>query len=713
MRLKNFIATTALATLPLIVAARPASPELMRHVNPDGTTVEFRLHGNEHFSYITDSEGVSILEYDKAGRLVPAVRNGVALRAIESDVNLLRAEMPEITMPTARPVSRMAQLETSGENRGRTTFPSVGEVRSCVILMEFPDRPFSTTDDPQKLFERYCNEEGFSDFNALGSARDYYKSVSNGKFIPTFDVYGPVRLSHDAAWYTTIADDDPVLEGLSSSQLRVLNNAKQPRFGCAIQEAMEALAPTIDFSVYDYDQNGEIDNIFFFYSGHGQADSGDKTAVWPHQSDYRGFCPGYTLGDIFKCRPQIYNGVQLTCYATSCELNSSYQIPDDKKPWLDGIGAFCHEFAHVLGLPDMYDTQNSGCKTPGKYSVMDQGSYNMLSTCPPGFSGYEQWVCKWIEYTDATDGEAYTLQPLVHEDRNCVRMRIRQPGGAGSYYPEYYVMESRGEDGWDQSLPEHGLLIWRINYNNSVWQDNAVNSSSSPRVEVVGPDEKRKKFAWPNDDDEYTYITPDMRVLVPTSLRNPLNVYLTGISYDWETGVSTVEYNKHLPYETAPVLQENPKVNHEKREIYLQWEQIPGVQYALTVRRTDSTGRQYTVDGLDEEIMDENYRTVRNITRNQWSQEFEAYVRVFDGIPGKVISNVIKFVPEQMAEGDPNGVEGVGIDIPVIYGGKGCVVAPEGSKVYNMSGVECGMNNLPAGIYIVVANGATAKVSVR
>lgn len=718
MRIKKCITLTALAALPLIAAARPASPDLMRHVNTDGTAVEFRVHGDEYFSFMTDAAGESILEFDKAGNLKPALRNGVKLRAVQDDIAILRAETPVVkfTAPE-RPMSRMAALETSGPDKGRTVYPSVGNVRSCVILMEFPDRPYSMA-DPKAYYERFCNEEGFSDYDALGSVRDYYKKASNGKFVPQFDIYGPVKLSHPAAWYTTIADDDPIWKEMTDWEKSAAKSSKQPRFGYALQEAMETLAPEVDFSQYDYDENGEIDNIFFFYSGPGQADSHQATDIWPHQSDYRAYVEGYaqySLGNVFKLPRQIYNGVEFTCYATSCELNSNSTIPEDKRPWVDGIGAFCHEFGHVLGLPDLYDVNYAGCKTPGKYSVMDQGSYNRLSTSPPTFSGYEQWLCRWIEYTDAEDGNGYTLNPLTADDRNCVRVRLQRPGGTANYYSEYFLFESRANDIWDSELPEQGVLIWRINYKPNEWKSNRVNSGSTPYVEVI--ESSKRTTAWPGNN-ETGIILPSDNVLYSTEMRAPYTGYITGLDFDYDTGLGYVEVNKHTPTDETVVLTEKPTVNHEDREVYLTWNEIPGMQYAVSVKRFDDTGRAYIVDSLDEYVVDDPFCVVRNISRSQWEQTFEAYVRVVDVVPGKRTSNVISFIPSEMAQGESPeaGIEGVGdiaVEVPVIYGANGYIVAPEGSKVYNMSGTECGTSDLPAGVYIVVTKGATAKVVVR
>lgn len=697
MRLQKLFAFGVLAALPLLAAARPATPELLRHVNPDGSVVEYRLHGNEHFSYITDAEGVSILEY-KGGRLEQAFRNGAALRAVDSDIELLRAEAPVPFEANTKVTNRMAPLVQAGTDKGRTTYNTIGKVPSCVILLEFPDVPFSVA-DPVDQYNRLCNEEGYSDYRGRGSARDYYMACSNGKFEPQFDVYGPVKLEHTSAWYTNQAEPDS----------RFPSNDKSARWGQALYEAIQALDKDVDFSKYDCDNDGVIDNIFFFYSGYGQADGGGVTTIWPHQSDYYRFTASYKspLG-LPELNP---DGVSFRTYACANELNNSKSIPVSERPFIDGIGSFCHEYGHVLGLPDLYDTLYNGCKTPGRYSVMDQGSYNELSTCPPLFSAYEQWLCRWLEYTDAEDGETYQLNPLCDSDRNAVRVRMRLPGSAGGYQTEYYVIESRGPESWDYSVPEHGVLIWRINYNNSIWAGNTVNSQTTPYVELIEP--SYDITAWPGEWEDYTYITPQMSVLTPVcNSRRPIDVTISNITYDYATGHASIEYNKYKPLSEAPVLSEYPVRSEEAREFTLSWSTLPGAEsYCLTVRREDNNGNSFYVDGLDDvNVGNVTEYTVRNITTNQWTQKFTAMVRGFAGVPGAVVSNVVNFVP---AELPTSGVDGVEFDVPVIMGGQGCIVAPEGAKVFNLSGVECGTENLPAGVYLVVTTGATAKVQVR
>lgn len=704
MKLSQILLTAILAAAPLTMLGRPASPEIARHKNPDGTTVEFSINGNEEFSYYTDVAGQRILEL-KDGAIVPAYRNGEPLYVNEASFNILKKELPPMIKPLPADVknqTRMASLDLSG----RSTYPTLGNVRACVILLEYPDFPF-TMEDPQGFFNRMCNEKGYSDFRSKGSAKDYYEDVSNGKFSPTFDVYGPVKLQHEAKWYVG-ADMDP-------AERNKLNNPRNARLGCAIQEALAALDDTVDFSIYDYDEDGLIDNIFFFYSGRGQADCAQYDAelapytIWPHQWDYRYFTSLYTnslgLDRVF------IDGKEMATYACSCELNSSRSCPS--QPWVDGIGAFCHEYGHVLGLPDMYNTTNTPTKTPGYYDVMDAGTYNDMSCTPPTFSAYEQWLCKWLEYTDAEDGTSYTLNPLTSENRNVVRIRIPRPGNR--YYAEYFLVECRSKEGWDKFIPSHGMLIWRINYSTpSLWVNNLVNGNGVANVELITPS-KAEDSGLPGIDSPQTYITPSTGELTSSILRKPVDATLANITYDYELengGIATFDYNKYKENDYATVLHDDVKGNQLERQFTLEWDPVEGAtDYQLTLKRRDSSGREWVVNGLDNmSIGNVTSYTVKNITALQWSQTFTAYVRVVSGIPSTAVSNKVTFVPENLSD---SGVDEITAVLNGIYGGKGEITAPAGARVFNLNGVETGTQNLPAGVYIVVTPYATAKVVVK
>ena len=206
MNKKNLYALAAMAAVALPALSRPASPELMRHTNPDGTVVEFYMNGDENFNYLTDKDRSVVLER-QGQKIIPMVRNGRNLMFNEANINMLKAERGvsnPVVSASAGKVNRMASLDASG----RSTYPTKGNVRACVILLEYPDTPFSMA-DPVDQFSRFCNEKGYSDYNSKGSAKDYFEACSGGQFSPTFDVYGPIKLKHDAPWY--VGADDPSL----------------------------------------------------------------------------------------------------------------------------------------------------------------------------------------------------------------------------------------------------------------------------------------------------------------------------------------------------------------------------------------------------------------------------------------------------------------------------------------------------------------------
>lgn len=706
--MRKIYSALALAALPLLGFARPATPEVLTHVNPDGTVVEFRMHGDEHFNYITDISETQILEF-KGNALVPYVRNGNAMKATPTNIEQMRATtdlMPYIERPEAKAngnVHRMPALD----QQGRTTYPTIGEVHGLVILLEFPDYPY-TMEDPKAYYNRFCNEEGFSDYGAIGSAKDYYIASSNGKFNPTFDVYGPVKLKHNAKWYVG-KGDEPGDDGDSN----LYNYGHNARLGCAIQEAFEALDDEIDFSKYDLDNDGNIDNIFFFYSGYGQADTNNKDFIWPHQWDFLGYTNVYS--NSLGLERLYADGVEMRTYACTNELNNSREIPESKRPWVDGIGSFCHEYGHVLGLPDLYDTNvaNGSCKNPGKYTVMCDGSYNMNSTCPPLFSAYEQWVCNWLDYTTAEDGTMYTVKPLVDSERSAVKIRVPRPGSTG-YYSEYFVVECRDNNGWDQSLPETGMYIWRINYNSSVWANNKVNDTT-PNVELLSRPDDSVSHAWPGDFFDAPYILPSQNVLVASgSTKKVIDATISRINYDFfEDNVLTFGYNVDQVGEDVTVMHDKPLVDRDRHFVYLEWDPVEGAtDYALTLYSTGTNGKPSYIEGLNEKYVGTgtSYK-VQNIKEDKWGTMFTAYVRVIKGVPSSKTSNTINFTPMRMT--DISGVAEIDAEATPVYGGKGCIFAPDAAKVYNLSGVETGRENLPAGIYIVVLDGASKKVVVK
>lgn len=688
MKIQSILTLAALAT-PFVATARPASPDLMRLHNPDGTVVEALLHGDEHFSYTTSADGLTILEPDARGYWTPALRAGRTLRPVESDLDLLRAEF--LVLPDMARKQRMAELD----KEGRSKYPCQGVVHSPVILAQFQDTKFTVPEIQQAIYD-FCNKEGYDAFNAQGSAADYFRDCSNGAFQPVFDIYGPVTLPNDAVYYNGKGTDLP-------------NAGKNGRFFQLIYDAVTALDDEIDFSQYDYDDNDLVDNIFFFYAGYGQADTGDTNTIWPHQGDYTQYVKiGFT--------PQlICDGKEIATFACSNELDGSMKGKVDY-PYLDGIGAFVHEFGHVLGLPDLYDKNYSGTKDVGYWDVMAHGTYNRNSTLPPLYSAYEKWVCGWLEYTDAEDGAHYDLPSLTTDGTKAVRVRIRRPGANVTYYPEYFVLETRSKDSWDAGLDGDGLLIWNIDYNSTAWSRNEVNTNGRSRVMILAPNELQKVITWPGDYGLYDKIYPGIpgSLQPQSSYSASFQVFMNEIAYDRDNATASFNYNPITAFPDLTVTLKDPVVNNEARQLTLSWDDVPEAdEYLLTVKRIDGNNNEWSVSGFDDTSVGKDTEVlVRNISATAWQQNFRAFVRIVQaGFPAQKTSNVLRFVPAEL--GEENGVDMITPSGMGVSAGHGFITAPEGAEVYSISGTRTGTDNLPAGIYIVRVGNAVTKVLVK
>lgn len=429
----------------------PARPGVTMYRQPDGSMIEVVVRGDEDCHWYETPEGV-LLEATRDGRLSVASQ-GAAERLRE------RRNAPRAV-------------------RAYTDYPTTGRQKALVILVEFADVSFRYSLDD---FRSMLTTPGYSYSGAAGSARDYFIENSAGNFIPEFDVYGPVRLSQNMAHYG--ANDEEFAHEM-------------------VVEACRALDGEIDFSEYDRDGNGWVDNIYIFYSGYGEADGGGANSVWPHSANI------YNRGARLNL-----DGVQIGQYACSNELvgNTTRMV---------GIGTFCHEFSHVLGLPDLYATNNSTGFTPYCYSLMDHGNYNNDGRCPCALTAYERYYLGWCEPTELNANGTVRLDPI---DSN-MAVRISVPG----YPEEYYLLENRQKSGWDAYLPGHGMLIWHIDYRKEYWDNNSVNNDANHmRVDLIEADSRGDYLTIAGDPfpgiysvSTFSNFTPWLAAKLPHTLSN-------------------------------------------------------------------------------------------------------------------------------------------------------------------------------------------------
>ncbi len=323
----------------------------------------------------------------------------------------------------------------------------VGSKRGLIILMEFPNLKFINKNKNGKTFDVHdmwndvANKENLKAVNGVlvnGSIRDYFVAQSYGKFAIDFDVKGPYTAKNKYAYYGRNVDYGGVSFDDRPYEL--------------IIEACKAADPEVDFKDYDWDEDGEVDQVYVVYAGHGEASYDDPELIWPHES----IISGHTGA------PLTLQGMTIDTYACGNELDSSDRI--------FGIGTICHEFSHCLGLPDVYDIEYSGeTETPGQFDLMDAGNYNGDGWYPAGYSAFERFFCGWLEPRRVGSvADVGELQPLhLHPDAAI----IEQFEGSTNYY----LVENRVKESWDKFLPSHGLIAWHINYDLEVWKLNRVN----------------------------------------------------------------------------------------------------------------------------------------------------------------------------------------------------------------------------------------------
>lgn len=442
--------------------AVPAHPGLMRIQQPDGSSMMIALRGDEYFHSAFTEDGYPIIKNEETGYYEYATisdgqllasgikasdvadRTEAARRLVQS---LDQREM-EKYMTTCAEQARLqrnakaavakAPARALGDTRLRISdVPTTGSPKALVILVEFLDTKFSShVGDAKEFYNDLLNKEDYSnDFGATGSALDFYKASSNGAYTPQFDVYGPVTVSQVESYYA--------------------GTSGQANVAMMVYEVTRKLDSEIDYSQYDTDGDGQVDNIYFFYAGKGQADTGTSGLIWPHNA-------WVSLSDFNIVR----DGVTIDRYACSSELNGKTDVPL-------GIGTFVHEFGHVLGIPDLYDTDSQWTSgyTLGYWDTMCKGCYNNSQNTPPLYSSYERYALGWLDPTtlDAVSTSNHELKPLTDEN---AAFLLPVPNSE----QEYFLLENRQQKGWDEYLPGHGLLVWHIDENQEAWKNNAANN---------------------------------------------------------------------------------------------------------------------------------------------------------------------------------------------------------------------------------------------
>ena len=462
--MKRILISAVLSLCAAMTFAIPAKKSWKVVSQSDGTTIKVSQAGDEHLHYYITEDNVPLYKAADNRYCYLTIESGKlhnsGVLAHESAARSAKELQVMNTIHDLAPIARqMAAKKRSAAKRcvRPDRLPSKDDIsvfkgskKALVILVAFSDKSFSKGDDAiVKFYDEVLNQEGYSQNGAAGSVHDYFKDMSRGEFDLTFDIVGPVKVSKSATYY---GGPSPIMGGTDHIGEFITEAIKKADEKC-----------DIDWKKYDWDDDGEVEQVFVLYAGYGQATGGPTGTIWPN---------AWTLDEALQNNDGnggfSIDGVFINQYACSNELYlDSGTVPM-------GLGVFCHEFSHCMGLPDMYDTNYGSTPTMGDWDLLAGGSYNGpqgIGWCPAGWTSYERAYAGWLELTELkagdiikgmtsleeADGKAYVIYNDNHKD-------------------EYYLLENHKGMGWDKYTPENGLLIIHVDYDKDLFDNNIVNS---------------------------------------------------------------------------------------------------------------------------------------------------------------------------------------------------------------------------------------------
>lgn len=492
MKLLRILLTLAnLVFVSLLSYAIPAQPVKSVFTQPDGTTVDLTLVGDEYIHYHITKDRIPVFEAQDGSFRYGYIENDifkiseVLVHNIEdrdaSEAIFVNSRKEVLSYLRGVNANKITEANTQRRTK-KMTRATLGQYREykgdfkgLVLLVEFPNLQM-TSEYATLDFSRMFNGRGYSDNGARGSVSDYFRDQSYGQFNLSFDVVGPLMMEREHSYY---GSNDPI----SGNDKRVKELIKE---ACTLADSY------VNYGDYDWDHDGEVDQVFIVYAGYGENAGAPSNTIWPHESSVA------SLGMEF-------DGVKIGTYACSCELAGN------RGTVMAGIGTACHEFSHCLGFPDLYDTDYSGAFGMGYWDLMNSGSHSGPAgngEVPYGFSAYERWLAGWLTPTEITEStfnlklrnlETYPEAYVIYNEAN---------------RDEFYMIENHQNTKWFSYVGTyeniHGMLVSHINYDARAWAANRVN-----------PTADKQRLSMIPADNEYSYTEESYRNdLFP----GPLNV---------------------------------------------------------------------------------------------------------------------------------------------------------------------------------------------
>lgn len=506
-----FVLSLLVAAFHQVGFANPADTTLKHIINKDTRALDFYLFGDEFFSWGMTRDGYAVL-VDKNGNYAYAAEDaqGVlrpsAFLAANPEQRTSREREFLATKPTYNRVSALslgAKIARSSEAlqrkaslqapNAKSGYPTTGTNNLLVILVEYPDREFTHT---QQEFQALLSQQGYNANGASGSVKDYYADCSFGQLNLNPTVVGPYMLSNPMAYY-----------GATGETFSDVRPKEMIAEACALADS------DVDFSQFDMDGDGNIDAVHVIFAGAPQSSTGETDAIWPHR---------WTIWESDGLQTS-FDGKTLRDYSCSGEKRGSR---------MDGIGTICHEFGHVLGLPDFYDTDYAGsggtALALSQWSIMASGSYNNDGDTPASFNAYEKSRLGWLDLDTLRVEGSYSLPAITDSNRAYI---IPTP-----YDDEFFILECRRLASWDAYLPAEGMLIYHIKQtgDNCINCDPAFQRCDIEEADGIESSETLFGDVFPNpmSNSFFTdYASPNSRLWSGEELAKPLtNIHRDSLS---------------------------------------------------------------------------------------------------------------------------------------------------------------------------------------
>ena len=545
----------------------------------DGSVITVILRGDEHINWYTTLDGVLLVQgadnnyyigkVEKSGNLIATKQLAhEAHTRSQVERNLIAKQDKEKFFAY---VNKIAEESENAYNNSPLTrgpiidsgyggvpyFPHTGSPKALVILAEFQDTTF-TIQDTKKVFTNYLmNEDHFSDkrYNQdqnYKGVRGYFKDCSYGKFTPVFDVVGPIKLPKAHAVY----------------------GAGNDRMDLLLADACAAVDDLVDFAKYDANNDGIVDLVYIIYAGHSANYHGNKVSnIWPKSGTI-------TISNKF-------DGKSIRRYGVSNELNGSDKTSKNNKK-INGIGLFCHEFSHTLGLPDIYayhtDAENQDDQGMEFWDLMDGGTGVRGGRVPASYLAWEREVMGWMKIDELKD--SCNIKNLKSIDNGGKAYKIVNPNDSNEYIVLQSIQKGPWYQGWRDGTYGKGLLAYRISYPSNKVNvfDFPNNVKGKPRVIPIPAD--GKILAAKNATSYLEYINQHNGDLYPYNRID----YISGFKM----------FDGSILEKSIVNIKENDGGDSNNNYVNFEFKNglVPtGIQLPSIFERRTSDNRIYTLDG--------------------------------------------------------------------------------------------------------------------